>query len=181
MRTPSSPRPPWARTLCLAGALSIVTLTGCGGPSFNGNVYRGEGYAFKLPPQPASWRRLAVGGASLSFQDNAHDAVIAISGRCGVDSEDVPLRSLMAHLFIQFTDREVQSEEIVPFDGREALHTVLVAKLDGVPKQFDVWILKKDGCVYDLYYVAPPAHFEGGVGAFREVVHGFSTVPTDAD
>ncbi|UQA60270.1 hypothetical protein [Polyangium aurulentum] len=179
MRNASSPRRAW--TSCLGAAVLLAGLAACGGPTFDGSVYRGEGYAFKVPKSPASWQRLDVDKGALAFRDEANDATIAVSGRCKVDGEDVPLRSLTQHLFLQFTEREILTEEVVPFDGREAMHTVVVAKLDGVPNQFDVWILKKDGCVYDLYYIAPPARFEAGVGAFRDFVKGFTTVPRNAD
>jgi hypothetical protein len=144
-------------------------------------VYRGEGFAFRVPSPPVAWKRVDVGKEALAFRDEANDATIAASGRCKVDGEDVPLRSLVQHLFLQFSEREVVSEEIVPFDGREAMHAVVVAKLDGVPQQFDVWVLKKDGCVYDLYFFADPARFPEAVGPFREFVHGFSTVRPDDD
>jgi hypothetical protein len=164
--------------LILALALGLV---GCTGASFNGSVYHGSGYAFRVPQPPASWKRIDVDGKALSFVDEANGALIAASGRCKVDGEDVPLRSLVQHLFLQFTEREVVVEEIVPFDGREALHTIILAKLDGVPKQFDVWVLKKDGCVYDLYCIADPADFNNAVGPFREFVQGFATVRPDDD
>ena len=162
--------------LILAFALGV---SGCTGASFSGSVYRGSGYAFRVPPPPASWKRIDVDGQALSFVDEANGTLIAASGRCKVDGEDVPLRSLVQHLFLQFTEREVVREEIVPFDGREALHTIVIAKLDGVPKQFDVWVLKKDGCVYDLYCIADPKHFDDAVGPFREFVQGFATVRPD--
>jgi hypothetical protein len=164
------------RALTLAGA---ITLIGCGGPSFNGTIYRSDDIAFRVAPPPATWQRINVSQTALAFRDEPADATIAVSGRCGKDSDDVPLRSLTQHLFIQFTDREIEAEEIVPFDEREALHTVMVAKLDGVPKKFDVWVLKKDGCVYDLLYIARPSSFAAGVGPFRQFARGFSTVETD--
>jgi len=155
--------------------LLVLGIGACGGPSFNGTVYRGKDYAFRVPSPPATWERIDAGDA-LAFYDARNDAMIATLGRCKVDGEDVPLRSLVQHLFLQFTEREVVSEEVVPFDGREALHTVVMAKLDGVPRQFDVWVLKKDGCVYDLYCFAPPEHFDEAVLPFREFVKGFATV-----
>jgi len=158
-----------------------VGVSACTGASFSGSVYRGPGYAFHVPPPPASWKRIDVDGKALSFMDESNGTLIAASGRCKVDGEDVPLRSLVQHLFLQFTERDVISEEVVPFDGREALHTVVIAKLDGVPKQFDVWVMKKDGCVYDLYCIANPADFNDAVVPFREFVHGFATVPSDDD
>jgi len=172
-----------ARALGLGFVLVLGSLGGvaCGGPTFSGTVYQGNGFAFRVPSPPASWKRVDIGKDALAFQDEANEAVIAASGRCKVDGEDVPLRSLVQHLFLQFTDREVVSEEVVPFDGREALHTVVTAKLDGVPRKFDVWVLKKDGCVYDLYCFADPARFDQAVGPFRSFVQGFATVPANDD
>ena len=57
---------------------------------------------------------------------------------------------------------QILEQKIVPFDRREAMHTVAQAKLDGVPMKFAVCVLKKDGCVYDLAYMAAPARFERG-------------------
>ena len=46
-----------------------------------------------------------------------------VNGRCGKDGEDVPLASLTQHLFLGFTEREIDCEQtVVPFDGREAMH-----------------------------------------------------------
>ncbi len=167
------------RSLVLGLALALLGIGACAAPSFTGSVYRGKGFAFRVPTPPSQWKRIELDGEALAFQDEANDAMIAASGRCKVDGEDVPLRSLVQHLFLHFTEREVQTEEVVPFDGREALHTVVVAKLDGVPRLFDVWVLKKDGCVYDIYCVADPAGFPAAVGPFRAFVKGFATVSAD--
>ena len=83
----------------------------------------------------------------------------------------MPLASLTQHLFLQFTEREVKSQQELNLDGRAALRTELVGKLDGVPKQFLVYVLKKDGCVYDFWRIsdptsADPAPFEGFVNGF---------------
>ncbi len=159
-------------------ALGFVLFVGCGA-TFDGTVYRGDSVAFQVPERPASWRSLEAQGTALAFRDERANATIAVNGRCGKDAEDVPLPALTQHLFLMFTEREVTSEEVVPFDGREALHTVMSAKLDGVPKRFDVWVLKKDGCVYDLYFISAPERFEEGVVVFRTFVRGFSAVPAD--
>lgn len=157
--------------------LALGALASACGASFDGTTYRGDGFAFRVPPAPSAWEQLSADGASLAFRDAAAGATIAINARCGKDANDVPLASLTQHLFLQFTERDLVSQEVVPFDGREAMHTVMAAKLDGVPKKFDVWVLKKDGCVYDLLLIAEPAKFEGSVGEFRKYVSGFGTVP----
>jgi hypothetical protein len=160
-------------------ALCLFALTSACGAAFDGSTFRGEGFAFRVPQKPASWTVLKTTANAITYRDAASEGTIAVTGRCKVDGDDVPLASLTQHLFIQFTERSIESQETVPFDGREAMHTVLVAKLDGVPSKFDVWVLKKDGCVYDMYFFAPPARFAEGVAAWSSYVHGFATVRTD--
>ncbi len=174
MRRPSLPR---YLPAALAAGLALAAAA-CGGPSFDGTVYRGDEVAFRVPRAPETWQRLEVSDAAVAYRDDANGATVAVSGRCR-NEDDVPLGALTQHLFLQFTDREILTQEVVPFDGREAMHTVLAAKLDGVPRKFDVWVLKKDGCVYDLIYIADPARFEAGVAAFTRMVRGFATLPPD--
>jgi len=167
------------RLACLL--LAALFVGGCSS-AFDGSIYRGDGYAFRVGPVPPGWRRIEVAPeGSLAFRDDDKGATVAVSGRCGKDGDDVPLKALTKHLFLQFTERETIEETVVPFDGREALHTVMTAKLDGIPLKFDVWVLKKDGCVYDLYYLAPPDRFDRGLDGFTRFVQGFSTEAAHAE
>ena len=98
---------------------------------------------------------------------------MAVNGRCGKDAEDVPLKSLTQHLFLQFTDRQLEDQELLSLDGREALRTEMTAKLDGVQKYFHVVVLKKDGCVYDFLQIANQ-HLEKE--PFLDFVRGFQSL-----
>jgi hypothetical protein len=167
------------RGIFFVAALASLT-AGCGAANFDGSVYHGEGFAFRVPPAPEGWKRIEISHAALAYRDEG-GGTIAVDTRCHEDGGDVPLASLTQHLFLGFTDREILEQTVVPFDGREAMHTRLSAKLDGVPTKFDVWVMKKDDCVHDLYYLAAPAHFDRGVAAFERFVQGFATVPTHAD
>ncbi|WP_044245105.1 hypothetical protein [Chondromyces apiculatus] len=170
---------PLSRLSILLALLTVgCVLAACGGATFNGTVYRGEDVAFRIPQAPPGWQQIEVSHTAVAFRDEANMATIAINGRCRGE-DDVPLAALTQHLFLQFSEREILSQEVVPFDGREAMHTVLQAKLDGVAKKFDVWVLKKDGCVYDLLLVAHPARFEADLEAFGRIVRGFATLSTN--
>ncbi len=150
----------------------------CAAP-FDGTTYRGEGFTFQVPRPPSTWERVDVTGAALAFEHGGHSAKILVNARCDRDGEDVPLRSLTQHLFIRFTEREIKSEDVVPFDGREALRTDITAKLDGVPLRFQVWVLKKDKCVYDMLYFSPPESFERGVVEFEQWARGLRALPRE--
>jgi len=160
-----------------AMALALIVV-GCGASmSFDGGVYRNGKLAFRVGPIPSSWRRLeGLGDAGMAFRDDAAQATVLVNGRCDVVGDDAPLAALTAHLLIGTTGRVVRSEDTVPFDGREALHTVLTAKLDGVAKTFDLFVLKKDGCVYDFAYITAPEGYESSAPAFQTFVSGFHTL-----
>ena len=78
---------------------------------------------------------------------------------------------------VSITWKKVTGSVSIPFDEREAMHTRLRAKLDGVVMDYDVFVLKKDGCVYDFVYVADPAKSEGGAVVFEQFVETFHTLP----
>ncbi|HTM43898.1 MAG TPA: hypothetical protein VL137_03025 [Polyangiaceae bacterium] len=112
----------------------------------------------------------------LGFRDEAASATIAVNGRCGKDADDVPLQSLTQHLFLQFTEKHPEGEQLIQLAGREALRSELSATLDGVPKHFIVVVLKKDGCVYDFLYISRDAPASADVAEFDTFVQGFVTL-----
>ncbi len=177
-RPPRKPLRPgrWALTLLVGSSVcAAIAQAGCGASSAPG-VVRGPQTDFALGQVPASWRRIHVSDAQLAYRDDALEATAAVNARCGKDADDVPLEALRRQLFIYFTDREVEHEERLQLDGREALKTVLRARLDGVPQGFVVYVLKKDGCVYDFMYITDPRTLQEGQAAFDRFVLGFRTI-----
>jgi hypothetical protein len=154
--------------IVLCGALGA-----CAGQRFDGTVYREGDLAFRVGPVPQSWHAVEVEGALIAYRDESGGATVALSGRCGLDGDDVPLSALTHHLFLQFTEREIISQKLTELDGREALRTELDAKLDGVPLHYLVYVLKKDGCVYDFMQIGGG---QGSAAAFERFVHGFATM-----
>lgn len=176
MRAQSRERPTTHRSLHLP-VLTLVFASFCACSSnFNGNVFETDELAFRLRTVPAAWRRIEADGVLLAFRDDDGLASVAVNGRCGKDGDDVPLQALTHHLFLYFSDREIHEQRRVPLDGREALYTDLTATLDGVEKRYTVIVLKKNGCVYDFMYVAPPSAPEDGRDRFTTFVRGFATL-----
>jgi hypothetical protein len=162
----------------LPGVLIAAALVGCAATrgGFEDGVYHEGSIAFQIGPVPAAWKRIEVTDASLAFRDDANEASILVNAKCDPEDQDTPLGSLTAHLIMGTTEREYVVEDTVPFDAREARHTVLRAKLDGVPMGYDIYVMKKDGCTYDLVYVAAPARFDQGARAFDSFAMGFHTL-----
>lgn len=157
-----------------------ASLAACGGArgrgSFDGTVYRDKNIAFQVPEAPKGWRRVDVTDASIAFRDDDNDASVLLNARCLSADDRTPLVALTNHLLIGATERKYLSQEVEPFDGREALHTKLEAKWDGVPMALDVFVLSKDGCVYDFVYIGHPQRFEAGSVTFERFVRGFRTL-----
>lgn len=158
------------------GALLAVA---CGGASFNGVEYRDKEVAFRLGAVPAGLRQVQASDAKVSFQNDEAGVTVAVAARCGQESDDVPLRALVQHLFIQFTERQLISEKEFSLDDRAALEMEMKARLDGVPRHFIVTVLKKDGCVYDFLHIdggGQSSILEQSRADYRQMVRGFHTL-----
>ena len=121
------------------------------------------------------WRLIRHKGGEIAFFQEHFDAVAQANATCRDDAEAASLEVLMRHLLIGYTDVQVHQNERVPLDGREALHDVVAARLDGVPVMLDLYVLKRNGCIFDLSLAAPPGRypsvqrdFEGFVAGFRQ-------------
>lgn len=153
----------------------FICLAACSAPALNGGVWNvGDGH-FRMGPMPKTWRQLETKGPAVGFRDDPNEASVLVGARCKVASDDAPLLALTNHLLMGTTEREIKKQETIPFDGREAMHTVLDAKLDGVRMSYDIFVLKKDECVYDFVFVSEPGRFEQGAPAFEQFVTGFHT------
>ena len=170
-----------ARTLGRAAGAALVfaayTLAGCGGGrSFVGGEYRDAEARYHVGALGGDWAPLDVAGQNdLAWRSARLGAIVQANATCDPAS-DAPLTALTAHLLIGFTERAIESQALVAMDGREALRTRLVARLDGVTRQIVLVVLKKDGCVYDLSLVAAPGpHAAEAEAAFDAFVAGFTT------
>ena len=154
-----------------------LTTLGCAttGTLRNG-VYRGDETSYRIGLLASDWTPVTVDDQNdLAWHSEAKAAVIHVDSSCD-PALDIPLTALRSHLLIGFTEREVLEEELVPMDGREALRSHLTAKLDGVPREILLQILKKDDCVYDFGLVTPPGDaFQAAIGDFDEMLSGFTT------
>ena len=114
------------------------------------------------------------GENDLAWTHEGHAAIIQANASCN-PGLDIPLTALTNHLLIGFTERELATQELVPMDGREALRTHMRAKLDGVPRELLLVVLKKDGCVYDFALVAPLRGFTPARASYDAMLQSFRT------
>ncbi len=129
---------------------------------------------YLVGPLSPSWEVVHVEHASVGFFNRAVGGIIQANVTCRDDADAAPLQTLMRQLLIGYTDRRPTLQEQTRFLGRDALHYVVEARLDGVPMTLDLWVAKRNGCIFDLSFAAPPDRFGDGAADFRCFREGFS-------
>lgn len=151
--------------------LLLLSWTACASSgSFRNGVYEAPGVLYRVEA-PTGWEFLSFAGNDLAW-GGPEGEVIAVNSECR-DHGDPSLVVLTNHLLIGFEDRRVVEREELRLAGRGALRTHLKASLDGLPVEMELTVLKKDGCVYDLTYLAPPSRFDANLATYRRLVASF--------
>lgn len=140
----------------------------------NGVAFTGAG-RFRVPPLSPPWespRRLLK---QLVYDNDLLEATIVVDALCGPKFDDAPLPRLAQELFQRLQDRRISSQKNFTLDGRAALRMDGTGTIDGVPLRMAVVVMKKDFCLYDFVYFAPPRTFVRGEGDFEGFLDGFRT------
>jgi hypothetical protein len=162
-----------------AAAVLLVAFAGCKhapetrvvGPNAE-RVCQGD-ICYRTGRLPAGWRVVHAEGAAVGWFHDGRTAIIESNATCRDDAEATPLSSLTDHMLLGYTERRVRAQEDVMIDGRAALHTVMAARLDGIPVVLDLYVLKRNGCIFDLSYAAPPDKWADGRPDFDRFGAGF--------
>jgi hypothetical protein len=159
--------------------LSMVALLLAGGCAHSGwnqatrQLCSGES-CFQLGTLDRSWSVIHREAGEVGFFNDKVGGVIQTNSACRDDADSAPLTALTNRLLIGYTERRDLTAELVELDRREALHTIIEAKLDGVPVTLDLYVMKRDGCIFDLSFAAPVARYAEGKSDFDRFVHEFS-------
>ncbi|MCC6336970.1 MAG: hypothetical protein IT380_23625 [Myxococcales bacterium] len=149
-----------------------VLFPACAG-GLKGEVFRKSAVAYRVSaPSADQFHRVDFSDNDLAWAANKGPHLLAMNAVCQ-GTDDASLEVLTRHLLFGFTEKERLSEQRQTVDGREALHTVWSAKLDGVPMELELVVLKRDGCVHDFTYVSPPGERPAHQEAFDALVKGF--------
>jgi hypothetical protein len=154
--------------------MTITSLTGCRATMGRviGQQFVSPAYAFEVPLPGREWQQMADEPSVLTLTHTQLSAGITISVTCDRE-RNVPLNILVRHLFFGFKDVEVLHQEPQAFDGAPALKTVARARLDTREVQVKSYIVRRDGCIYDMVYFASPQDYSRGEPSFEHMVAGF--------
>ncbi|HVE85084.1 MAG TPA: hypothetical protein VND93_19670 [Myxococcales bacterium] len=153
-------------------ALVLLAALGCTSHRFSQGVFAKDGVRYRVGELSRSWRPLEVDSNDVAYASNDSPHSLAVNSTCQ-PTGDASLEVLTGHLLIGFTDREKVSEEKKPLDGRDSLRSRYKARLDGVPVEMMLVVMKKDGCVYDFTYLSPPGRFDEKRQSFERVLAEF--------
>ncbi len=143
-------------------------LASCAGVSVRGNEVHKGPLTYRIAPPGAGW-------SSVDFDENdvawvsRHGHVLAVNSTCEGHA-DAPIEVLLNHLVFGFTEKREVERRVRPLDGREAVEVHSMARLDGVPVDLTLLVLKKDGCVHDVMYVAPEKLRDEHLAAYEAMV-----------
>jgi hypothetical protein len=160
--------------LALIMLLALPALVGCRRVSFEDSVFSKKDISYSVGDLPEHWRRVFVKDSDLTFSEVGTGRAFSVNSTCE-GHDDPPLPVLTRHLLMGFTERQEQAQRLIVLDGREALRSRYLAKLDGVPVELELVVLKKNGCVFDFTYVAPPGEVEPRLADFETLLAGFTT------
>jgi hypothetical protein len=160
-------------------SLGWLAVCACGASSsFHDRVYDDGTVRYRVGPLSSQFQRIEVGDNDLAWHDRGL-GTISVNSTCS-DYEDVPATALLNQLLFGTTSRNFRVEEIATLDGRAARHVIVDVEMDGVPVTLNVYLLQKDGCVYDLTHVVAPQESERARPLFEAFVRGFAVLASHA-
>ena len=120
-----------------------------------------------------TWKKVGFADNDVAWL-GPNGSVLAMNATCK-DYGDPSLEVLTNHLLMGFSDKQLVERKTFVLDGRDALESTYTAKLDGVPIDISVAVLKKDGCVHDFTYVAPLGKGPQYRAELDKLIDGFTT------
>jgi hypothetical protein len=138
----------------------------------NGTAYTGTG-RFQAPAMSPPWKSPKRLLKQLVYENDPLKATLVVDALCGPKYDDAPLNRLARELFQRLQRPVIHSERAFVLDGRSAVRMDGEGDVDGVPIRMSVVVMKKNFCLYDFSYFAPPETSSRGVHDFEGYLNGF--------
>lgn len=156
-----------------AGLVLTLLMAGACAPKAGGQGNPNTEGRYRLGDPGRGWDRVDAGSADRAWHHTGISGALYADSNCGRRFEDGALEDLTTHLTFGVARGEPERSEPLTLDGRAALVRVISGEIDGVGVKLGSMVTKKNACLYDVLYVAPPATFAQGWPAFLALVNGF--------
>jgi len=167
------------RWILLLGVFLIVS---CFGRDYRGGIMRYEKgriftgtKVFQVTYPPPPWQDPRLHYKEMIHENDRIQGTIVTDALCGPKFEDTPLAMLAKHLFYKLENPHMEPHRYFELEGREAIHVEGKGSMDGIPLRMAVVVLKKNACIYDFVYFAPPDRFREGVKDFENYYRSLKT------
>lgn len=166
----------------LEGALVLIlfTLSACASRHITDGFLVDEARGFRIPMLRDGWRQIEVEGTELAFRAEPDGQVAALVVGCE-EEQPTTLRLLARRLFFGITPKKVVAQNVASLNGIEAVHTMLMGRLQDTEVMVSSYVAKDGECTYDLIYVAPPALFQERLPEFERFVKGWALTDKDSE
>jgi hypothetical protein len=88
-------------------------------------------------------------------------------------SSSLPLKAIRTNIFTGVESLKILDEGVATYNAREALRSIVIGKMEGVPIKINLIIFKKNMCTYSLSYVALLDQYDRELSSFNKFVEGF--------
>ncbi len=136
------------------------------------NVEEKKSENYSLDRLPSYWTKIENTKADAAHLSQKTGATIFINSLCE-KYNSTPLSILTQNLLRGVDDLEIMTEEDVTLASRKSLHTIAIGKLDGVAVKMNMYVLRKNFCIYDFTYSAKKEQYNTNVKDFETLVHSF--------
>jgi hypothetical protein len=123
---------------------------------------------FELSIPLNGWQLLSWEKVNLVLWDSQTGATIVVN--VNRLKGDLNLIALANHLLISFEGERIISRDTEQIDGREALKTVLEARVEQTAITAEAYVVRGNGVSYDIVFWAPRDVFPRQVEAFHHVL-----------
>jgi hypothetical protein len=160
-----------------SASLLAILFSACAGTgAFHDRIFDDGVVRYRVGALAPGFERVEVGDNDLAWHDRDL-GTISVNATCS-GYDDVPTTALLNQLLFGTTERQFRLEETATLDGRAARHAIVDVEMDGVPVRLNVYLMRKDGCVYDLTHVGAIAQASRAQPVFEHFVSQFAVLAT---
>lgn len=163
------------RTTALCVGVTLGTAAGLTACSLGGPLRidkKAQSFSVNAPSGPWKEQKQDENVSDRVFVSDRTGSVIALGSVCK-RYEQVSLEALRKDLMNPIDGREIASEERKLLDDREALFTRVKGRLDGVPVESHLVVLRKNDCIFDFSLHARNKITSEDDRDFMSFVHSF--------
>lgn len=126
----------------------------------------------KFSPPPAPFQKISDNFADSTWKNSHNNNTISYLSECNSSSD--PNMKILMHEALSGIERiEIQKQDYLEFDQREAFETHAIGYVDGVKTEIKLLIYKKNNCIYTLSFIGLPQHFLKNENDYQKFLKSF--------